>query len=331
MSQDSRLGAAVTRIARNLPGKIGIYLRRLDQDTGVEVRADDVFPLASVFKLGVLVELFRRVDAGDIHLTDRWTVREGLQSLESGVLMYLDAGLRPTVRDLAELMMIVSDNTATDMIFKRLGVRRVNPALRALGLRSTDIYFPNREWFLLCLGFDPHFRGLEPEALAWRWEAMEPARRYDEVDWLIRHGQRVSLKAMRRRAQAILRAGTEETRAWRHLEQSTDNRGSPQDIGQLLEAIVRGHAASRRSCRTIVSILRDQQYHRLAEGLPRWADIASKTGSIAGVVNDAGIVFPPGKPPFLAVCLTEDLTPRQERQAPQVIARVARAAWQAWA
>jgi len=321
----------VARIAGDLPGKLGIYLRRLDQDTGIEVRADDVFPLASVFKLGILAELFRHVDTGDIHLTDRWTVREELQSLESGVLMYLDAGLRPTVRDLAELMIIVSDNTATDMIFKRLGVRRVNPALRALGLRSTDIYFPNREWFLLCLGFDPHFRGLEPEALARRWEAMEPARRYDEVDWLIRHGQRVSLRAMRRRARAILRAGTEETRAWRRLEQSTDNRGSPRDVGQLLEAIVRGRAASRRSCRAMVSILRDQQYRHLAEGLPRWADIASKTGSIAGVVNDAGIVFPPGKPPFLAVCLTEDLAPRQERQAPQVIARVARAAWRAWA
>ena len=80
-----RLEAAVNREARRLDGKLGVYLTQLADGGTVSLRTDDRFPLASVFKLGVLVELFRRIDAGEFSLEERWTVRPELQSLESGV------------------------------------------------------------------------------------------------------------------------------------------------------------------------------------------------------------------------------------------------------
>jgi beta-lactamase class A len=81
----------------------------------------------------------------------------------------------------------------------------------------------------------------------------------------------------------------------------------------------------------MLTILRNQQYRRLAEGLPPGTDVASKTGGIAGVSNDSGIIYPGGKSPIVAVCLTRDLTPAQMEMAPAAIARIARAAWDAWA
>lgn len=326
-----RLKSTVAREARRLEGKLGVYLTRLGDGRTVAVRSDERFPLASVFKLGVLVELFRRIDAGDFSLGERWTVRPELQSLESGVLMYLDAGLRPTVRDLATLMIVVSDNTATDMLFKRVGLRSVNPILRRLGLRDPDIYMPNREWYLLCLGYHPRLSRLSPGRVAKRWRTMGEDQRFEVLEWLQEHRRTVTVEAMRARATALERAGATRTPAWRSLEQATDNWASPRDIGTLLASIERRRAASPSSCTAMLTILKNQQFRRLSENLPPGTVVASKTGGIAGVCNDAGILYPKDRDPIVAVCLTRDLTPRQVGIAPAAIARIGRAAWDAWA
>lgn len=287
-------------------------------------------PLASVFKLGVLVELFRRVDAREIPLTLRRTVRSEDLSPEDDILIALDVGLRPTIRDLATLMIIVSDNTATDILFKRLGLRTVNKTLRGLGLASTDIFCPNREWYLLLLGYSPRYRGTNAVALRRKWESLDSDGRFAEMEWLWRNGRTATREAMIRRIRDQDLAGTTASRAWRLWEEATDNHGSARDMARLLDLIARSRAASKRSCADMVRILELQQYHRLSLGLPKRTRVANKTGSIAGVINDAGIVYPRRRPPFVAVCLMHDLSPRQEAEAPRAIARVARAAWRAW-
>lgn len=331
MSRLSVLERHVAQETRRFDRKVGVYLAQLNTGRTVEIRGEENFPLASVFKIGVLVELFRRIDAGEFSLQERWTVRPEMQSLESGVLMFLEAGLRPTVHDLATLMIIVSDNTATDMLFKRVGLRALNPTLRALGLANPDIYMPNREWYLLCLGYDSHFSRLTPGALASRWQSLASEERLEELEWLMQNRRDVTVDAMRRKTRALEQSGMMRTAAWRRLEQATDNWASPRDIGLLLELIERRKAASVSSCKAMLTILRNQQYRRLAEGLPPGTDVASKTGGIAGVSNDSGIIYPGGKSPIVAVCLTRDLTPAQMEMAPAAIARIARAAWDAWA
>lgn len=330
MSRLSTLREAAAREARRFDGKMGIFLARVGRAERVGVHADEPFPLASVFKLGVLVEVFRRVDAGEIRLDQRVTVRPEDMSPGGEILEYLDAGLRPTLRDLAELMIIVSDNTATDLLFKKVGLRSVNPTMRSLGLPSLDIFCPNREWFLLLLGYSPRFRGADPATLLRRWDSLDTEARLVEMEWLWRHGNRVRLETMKARLRGWESAGRMRGRPWRLWEEATDNHGSPADVGRLLDLIARSKAASRPSCRSMIHILEDQQYHRLSLGLPRGTRVASKTGSISGVVNDACVVFPRSCPPFVAVCLSRDLTPRQEADAPAAIARVARAAWRAW-
>ena len=330
MTRDARLERAVERAAARLDGKMAVALAPLDGGSGVEVHADRSVPLASVFKLGVLTELFRRVDAREIRLDARWAVRPQDLSPDGDILSFLEPGARLTVRDLATLMIIVSDNTATDILFKRLGLRAVNATLRDLGLRSTDIFCPNREWYLLLLGYHPGFRGTHAAALRRRWDALDSEGRFREMEWLWRHRRDVPLAAMLRRIRAQESAGILRPRAWRLWEEATDNHGTAADVAALLGLIGRGRAASRRSCASMVGILEKQQFHRLALGLPPRTRVANKTGSIAGVLNDAGIVFPRTRPPFVAVCLTWDLAPRQENVAVSAIARVARAAWRAW-
>lgn len=330
MTTSTQLASTVERETRSLRGKMTVCLARLGREPAVEVRADESVPLASVFKLGVLVELFRRVDAREISLDSRWTVRSEDLSPEDDILIALDLGLRLTVRDLATLMIIVSDNTATDILFKRLGLHTINETLRHLGLRSTDIFCPNREWYLLLLGHSPHYRGPDVAALRRMWESLSSDGRFAEMEWLWQHGRRVTKDTMLRQIHDQDLAGTTRTRAWRLWEEATDNHGSARDVVRLLDLIARSRAAARRSCTEMVRILELQQFHRLSLGLPPGTRVANKTGGIAGVVNDAGIVFPRTRPPFVAACLTHDLTPREAKEAPAAIGRVARAAWRAW-
>ncbi len=330
MAASAWLERTVERECRPLRGKIAVCLARIGHEPAVSIDADRAVPLASVFKLGILVELFRRADAREIRLDTRWTVLPQDVSPEDDILIALSPGLRPTVRDLATLMIIVSDNTATDILLKRLGLRRINETLRGLGLAHTDIFCPNREWYLLLLGYSPRFRERDPDALRRKWEALDSDGRFAEMEWLWWHGRGVRKTTMLRRIRAQDLAGTTNGRAWRLWEESTDNHGTASDIARLLDLIARSRAASRTSCREMVRILELQQYHRLSLGLPRHTRVANKTGSISGVVNDAGIIFPRRQPPFVAVCLTRDLTPRQEKEAVPAIARIARAAWRAW-
>jgi len=69
----------------------------------------------------VIVELYRQALEGKINLDERYLLRETDKTLGSGVLQHLQEGLNPTIRDLAKLMMTLSDNTATDIIMKMLG------------------------------------------------------------------------------------------------------------------------------------------------------------------------------------------------------------------
>jgi beta-lactamase class A len=120
-----------------------VALAAMNLATGEEVGRDSERPMptASVFKLPVLVEVFRQTDAGDLDLAERVTFREEDVVLGSGILRDFGAGLQPTLRDLAMMMIIVSDNSATNMLLDQVGgPERVNATMRDLGLPSIVIH-----------------------------------------------------------------------------------------------------------------------------------------------------------------------------------------------
>lgn len=114
-------------------------------------------PLGSGFKLYVLGALVQAIEAGDVGWDDELTITDELKSLPSGELQDRPAGSTVTVREAAEKMIQISDNTATDLLIDRLGRRRVEAMLRPMGMgresqRRTLPFLTTRELFVLKWG-----------------------------------------------------------------------------------------------------------------------------------------------------------------------------------
>jgi len=161
------LDALVSRV----DGQAAVYARRLDRAEEIVVGpVDEPFPTGSAAKQLVLLAFAAAVDAGEVDPGRRITVTEAYRDARpgSGVLRFLDAGLSPTLQDCATLMMIVSDNVATDVVLDALGgPDAVNAAVAALGVGDARVTSPT-VWAL-----PPAQFGLaSPRGLASAWEPL---------------------------------------------------------------------------------------------------------------------------------------------------------------
>ena len=127
-------------LRQGFSGRLGIAARHLGTGEAIEIDAGEPFPTASSIKIAVLVELFRQAEAGELSLRERLRYGARDRTLGSGLLGDLDEGLEPTLRDLAVLMMAISDNTATNLLIDRVGLARVNAMLRAAGVTGITLH-----------------------------------------------------------------------------------------------------------------------------------------------------------------------------------------------
>src|SRR5207249_1726320 len=116
--------------------------------------AREQFPSASVIKLAILVELFAQLQEGRASLTEGRGLRETEKVEGSGVLKEMHTPLDLTLDDLARLMIVVSDNTASNMLIDRLTTEAINARMRSLGLTRTVL---GRRFY----DFEARDRGLE--------------------------------------------------------------------------------------------------------------------------------------------------------------------------
>ena len=107
----------------------------------VSLKPDEVFPAASLAKVPILVELARRLAQPDSPYTweTRLEVPEEARVASDGVLADLSPDLRPTIQDVAHLMITISDNTASNMLLDLLGLAAINSTMRDLGLSNTRL------------------------------------------------------------------------------------------------------------------------------------------------------------------------------------------------
>lgn len=102
----------------------------------------------SVIKIPLMVEAFRQVESGKLKLSDKHTLKEEEKRPGTGILRSLDPGAQVTLKDLLTLMTIVSDNTATDLIFDKTGgPDATNKLMSDLGLKSIRATAPTSTWF----------------------------------------------------------------------------------------------------------------------------------------------------------------------------------------
>ena len=124
---------------RAFPGNVGLYYRALGGEE-VETHNPDL-PLvaASVIKLPVMIEAFRAAAAGVLSLGETHALRDGERLPSCGTLKAMHTGIEMTLLDLVRLMIIVSDNAATNILIRRLGMERINRTIEALHLTGTRV------------------------------------------------------------------------------------------------------------------------------------------------------------------------------------------------
>jgi beta-lactamase class A len=135
-----KLEATINDADRHLDGVLAVAI--LDLSTGRKylLHADEVLPTASSIKIAILAELYHQVQQGKLKLNDLYTLQQADLVGGSGIAEALTPGVtRLTIRDVAALMISVSDNSATNVIIDRVGMENINTLLDSLGLTHTRL------------------------------------------------------------------------------------------------------------------------------------------------------------------------------------------------
>jgi beta-lactamase class A len=134
----AKLKDRVQAVDGRLDGVLGVFVHDLTTGATIELRPDEVFPTASSIKLAVLYELYREAEEGRIDLAE--ATRPPVPRVKGGgVLQELGDRVSLTWRDLAVLMIGWSDNEATNVLVRRLGLDAVNRRLDSVGLTHTRL------------------------------------------------------------------------------------------------------------------------------------------------------------------------------------------------
>jgi beta-lactamase class A len=137
---DGVLQAKLSALAASHHGKVALYAEDLSTGKRVALNADTPVQTASVIKLTVLYDALEQIRAGRVHFEDRLTLAHGDQVAGSGVLTFFDTPLQLTFKDVLTLMIIMSDNTATNLAIDHLGLKNIDDQIMALGLKNTWLY-----------------------------------------------------------------------------------------------------------------------------------------------------------------------------------------------
>ncbi|GFJ96307.1 serine hydrolase [Phytohabitans rumicis] len=237
------------------------WLHAVDIDTGAEVGvdADDAVVTASVFKVFTLVELCRRAALGALDLTTRVPIPAGDRSDGGLGLSAMRDATELSLRDLAYLMISISDNHAADVLTQLLGEEPINATLRSLGLTRSGVVGTCRSWFA---------QMREDLGIA----AFEEFSAYDD-------------------------AMVARLRAARGLNPAHASHTTPREITTLLSRIWRADGLPADACAEIRHQLGLQVWpQRLTSGFPRDdVKVSGKTGTVPFVFNEAGVVeYPDG-------------------------------------
>src|SRR5207237_3195080 len=120
-------------------GKVYLFAKNLDTGQEYSFNGDERVKTASTIKIAVMIEAFARVAEGRAKWADELVLTKAARYSGSGILPELSDGLRLSLQDCVRLMMLLSDNTATNMVLDYLGTDSVNERMNALGFKSTRL------------------------------------------------------------------------------------------------------------------------------------------------------------------------------------------------
>ena len=253
--------------------------------------------MASAYKVPIAVQLLTRVDAGEERLDRMIEITRSDLHPGSGTLtdLFNKPGVSLSVRNLLELMLLISDNSATDIVLRLAGGGgAVTARMRALGLDGIDVTRPT-------LNLIADWAGLNPSA-AESWDPDQGEAIFAAVP-----------EAVREAAAARFDADLRDT-------------STPEDMAVLLERIYRKDLLAPSSAELLLDIMRRCQTGegRLKGLLPAGTEVAHKTGTIGGTTNDVGIVTLPANAGHVALAVFVKSSTKDVPERERAIAEVAR-------
>jgi len=299
-SAEPTLEREFERLAVFSGGTMGVGAVHLESGRSAWLNADEAFPMASTYKVPIAVHLLNLVDEGRLGLDTRIDIGVEQYSPGSGMLAKLldDPGLSVSVHNLLEIMLLISDNTATDRLLETVGGgAAVTARVRSLGIQGIRVDRPTIRLIGDWLGVEDM-----PSASGRTWDDYEAlASRQSE-------GQR---------KQAALA-----------FEIDPRDTATPRGMASLLEKIWRGDALSERSSILLLNIMErcETGEGRLKGLLPAGTVVAHKTGTIGRTANDVGIITLPGGAGHIVVAAFIKGSDLDESPRDRAIAEVARAA-----
>jgi beta-lactamase class A len=134
-----RLEDEISHTVEEFPGVAGVCVKDLKRGHVIAIRGNEDFPTASTIKIHILTQLLLRVERGELDLSQKIRVTPEMHVPGSGVIAYLEGEVDLSLVDLAILMIIVSDNIATNVCIDLAGIDATNALLRELGLTHTTL------------------------------------------------------------------------------------------------------------------------------------------------------------------------------------------------
>jgi beta-lactamase class A len=278
---------------------VGVSAYHLESGRRISLRGGERFPMASSYKVPIAVELLRRVDVGEITLDSMVTLKPSDLHPGSGTLgdLFNKPGVALSLRNLLELMLLISDNSATDMVLERAGGgAAVTARMKALGLEGINVSRPT-------VNLIADWAGLK---------ALPPVGEWSSSLWdpLFEAVEEAEAKA-----------------AAAAFDKDPRDTSTPDAMVELLTKIHHKSLHKPETAELLLDIMRRCQTgeHRLKGLLPDGAIVAHKTGTIGGTTNDVGILTLPGGAGHVAISVfvKESTKPVADRE--RVIAQISRA------
>jgi beta-lactamase class A len=289
----------ITRLAKVPGGVVGVTAIHLETGRRVSMNGSERFPMASTFKIPIAVQLLTRIDKDEVKLDQMIDIKRSDLHPGSGTLadLFNKGGLALSVRNLMELMLLISDNSATDVLLRTAGgAEAVTSRMRGLGIDGINVNRSTAQLIADWIGV----ANLPPED---QWTP-----------------------ALFRLAFASVKPEDQRAAA-KKFDSDPRDTSTPDGMAALLEKVYHRDIFKAESANLLLDIMRRCRTGeaRLRGLLPQGTEIAHKTGTIGGTTNDVGIITLPDNAGHVVIAVfvksSENDTSARERG----IAEIARA------
>jgi beta-lactamase class A len=292
-----RLESEIARLAKSAGGTLGVSAIHVESGRSVSFNGSERFPMASTYKVPIAVQLLSRVDRGEVKL-DQMVELKPSDIRPNGTIRSLlsKPGLSLSVRNLLELVLLVGDNSAADVLLRLAGgPEAVTARMRALGIEKLDVSRPIINVLADSVGIRlPPEQEWTPELMDKLYETTSPESR-----------QAATLK-------------------W---ELDPRDTSTPEAMAALLVRIERRDLLKPESAELLLDgLLRNQDGDTRLKGmLPAETVVAHKMGTVGRTANDVGIITLPDAAGHVAIAVFVKSSDREMAEKERAIAQITRA------